>query len=62
MLRLHEIPLFLQLTLLASLSMYVPAVHAVVWDNHHEARVFFYAGTLGLFVSMLIAITINACR
>lgn len=58
--RLAETPLFLQLTLLASLSMYVPALHALSWDNHLEARVFFYAGSLGLFVSALVAITISA--
>ena len=60
--RLAEIPLFLQLTLLASLSMYVPAVHALNWNNHHEARVFFYAGSLGLFVSILIVITLSSGR
>ena len=60
--RLAEIPLFLQLTLLASLSMYVPAVHALIWNNHHEARVFFYAGSLGLFVSILIVITLSSGR
>ncbi|MBU2982307.1 TrkH family potassium uptake protein [Lentibacter algarum] len=59
MLRFHEIPLFLQLTLLASLSMFVPAVHASIWDNHHEARVFLYGGTLGVFVSTLVAITMQ---
>ncbi len=58
--RLAETPFFLQLTLLASLSMYVPALHALSWNAHHEARVFFYAGTLGLFVSSLIAITMSA--
>lgn len=58
--RFHEIPLFLQLTLLASLSMYVPALHALSWNAHHEARVFFYAGTLGVFVCGLIAISISS--
>ena len=60
--RLAEIPLFLQLTLLASLSMYAPAVHALNWNNHHEARVFFYAGTLGVFVCSLIVITLSSER
>jgi trk system potassium uptake protein TrkH len=60
--RLAEIPLFLQLTLLASLSMYAPAVHALNWNNHHEARVFFYAGTLGVFVCSLIVITLSSGR
>ena len=58
--RLADIPLFLQLTLLASASMYVPAIHALSWNNHHEARVFFYAGSLGLFVSAMIVITLSA--
>lgn len=58
--RLTEIPLFLQLTLLASVSMYAPAIHALSWNNHHEARSFFYAGTLGLFISSLVAITVHA--
>ncbi len=57
--RLHDIPLFLQLTLLASVSMFVPALHALSWNSHHEARVFFYAGTLGLFVCVLISIAIS---
>lgn len=60
--RLAEIPLFLQLTMLASVSMYVPAVHALNWNNHHEARVFFYAGTLGVFVCSLIIITLSSGR
>ncbi|RFP89128.1 TrkH family potassium uptake protein [Rhodobacteraceae bacterium 63075] len=60
--RLSDTPLFLQLTLLASLSMYAPALHALSWDNHHEARVFFYAGTLGIFVSLLFVITLSAGR
>ncbi|WP_438989930.1 TrkH family potassium uptake protein [Lentibacter sp.] len=42
--------------------MYAPAVHALNWNNHHEARVFFYAGTLGVFVCSLIVITLSSGR
>ncbi|MCR9126961.1 MAG: TrkH family potassium uptake protein [Rhodobacteraceae bacterium] len=43
-----RLPLFLLLTGVAALSMYVPAGYALALDLHAPARSFFYAGTLGL--------------
>mgnify|MGYP001082455731 CR=1 FL=1 len=52
---LTRLPLFLLVWGIASLSMYVPAIYAVVQDNHPASRSFFYAGTLGLiFVTMVV--------
>ncbi|MDU8929713.1 potassium transporter TrkG [Alisedimentitalea sp. MJ-SS2] len=42
-----------------ALSMYVPALHALVQEGFREARAFFYAGTLGLFTVSVITITLS---
>ncbi|WP_137700519.1 TrkH family potassium uptake protein [Marimonas lutisalis] len=57
--RLRHIPLFLALWGVAALSMYVPAIHAVLQERFAESRAFFYAGTLGLFAVVLIGITLR---
>jgi trk system potassium uptake protein TrkH len=53
---LSDIPLFLLLFGVSSLSMIVPAIHGVIADNHEAARAFLYAGLLGIFIFSLIAI------
>ncbi|WP_238366217.1 TrkH family potassium uptake protein [Mesobacterium pallidum] len=54
--RLLRLPLFLILTGITALSMYIPAIHALVRETHAEARSFFYAGTLGLILVGLVAL------
>ncbi|MFY9210615.1 MAG: potassium transporter TrkG [Aestuariivita sp.] len=53
-------PLFVLLLGISALSMYVPAAHALIRDDHPTSRSFFYAGTLGLIVVMLIAIVLSS--
>lgn len=53
--RLSQLPLFLLAVGIASLSMYVPALHALVADENDEAQAFFYAGTLGVVFFALVA-------
>ena len=54
--RVGELPLFLLAFGAASLSMYVPALHAVVVEESVEARTFFYTGSLGLILFAMIAV------
>lgn len=60
MIRLQNTPLFLSLTGIASLAMYVPAIYALSINAHADARAFFYVGTLGIFVVTLIVITLSS--
>jgi trk system potassium uptake protein TrkH len=60
--KIAELPLFLLICGVFALSMYVPAVVARVADQDHIARTFFYAGTLGLIVVILISIAVNGRR
>jgi trk system potassium uptake protein TrkH len=39
---LLRLPLFLLLTVVACLAMWVPAVYALALDDFHDARSFFY--------------------
>lgn len=55
---LLRLPLFLLIFGAASVSMYFPAIHAVTLDDHHTARSFFYAGTLGLIGVTLVALAL----
>ncbi|WP_319823772.1 potassium transporter TrkG [Thalassovita sp.] len=57
---LKNLPLFLLLTGIGALSMYVPAAHALVLESHTEARAFFYSGTLFLLIVGLIALAQSA--
>ena len=60
MIRIRHIPLFLAVSGIMALAMFVPAAHAVVHERFAEARAFFYSGTLGLFAVGLIIITLSA--
>ncbi|MGR3454041.1 TrkH family potassium uptake protein [Pseudooceanicola sp.] len=53
---LKDQPIFLLLTGLMALSMFVPAGHALAQDNHAVARGFFYTGLLALFATLLIGV------
>lgn len=57
--RLARLPLILLLTGVASLAMYAPAAYALAQDQHAPARSFFYAGTLGLIATTLIALSLG---
>ncbi|WP_240453912.1 TrkH family potassium uptake protein [Chachezhania antarctica] len=54
-----RLPLFLLIWGVAAMSMYVPAIHALSVENYDVSRVFFYGGTLGLFVVTLLGIAMN---
>lgn len=56
---LNRLPPFLLILAVFSLSMYVPALYALVRDNHPPARSFFYTGTMGLFIVALIALALG---
>lgn len=56
--RILELPVFLLFVILACLMMYIPAMHALVQQDYHIARSFFYAGTLGLILCALIGIAV----
>ncbi|MDV4144146.1 TrkH family potassium uptake protein [Shimia sp. FJ5] len=59
---LSRLPLFLLLFGLSGIVMYVPAIYAGVLHDLHEARSFFYSGTLVLFVFGLIALAMSHTR
>ena len=56
MFRLSEQPLILVLFASAALSMLVPALVALTMEDFLTARSFFYAGLIGLFVTLMIAL------
>ena len=58
MIRIRHIPLFLALSGLMAMSMYVPALHGLLNENFREARAFFYSGTLGVFAVLVILIAL----
>lgn len=57
--RMTKPPLFLQMMAISGAMMFLPAIMASVHSNHFEARMFFYSGTLVLFVCALIALATN---
>ena len=52
-----RLPLFLLIWGISSLAMWLPAVHALVLDDHHTSRSFFYAGVAGLILVVLVPAT-----
>lgn len=52
-----RLPLFLLIWGLASLAMWVPAVHALVLDDHPTSRSFFYSGIVGMMMVTLIGLS-----
>lgn len=56
---LTRLPLFLAMTGLVSLSMLVPAGFALAIEDFHDARSFFYAGLIGLILTVLVALALD---
>ncbi|WP_417472128.1 TrkH family potassium uptake protein [Leisingera sp.] len=54
-----RLPLFLLISGIASLAMWLPAIHALVLDDHHTSRSFFYSGILGLTLVVMIALALG---
>ena len=59
---LFRLPLFLLLFGFSGVAMYVPAIYAGVLHDLHEARSFFYSGTLVIFIFGLIALAMSDTR
>ena len=56
--KLYDAPLFVSLMGLGALSMLVPAIHALVIDDHPTSRAFFYSALLmGILFLMLVLAT-----
>ncbi|PSL17336.1 TrkH family potassium uptake protein [Shimia abyssi] len=56
---LSRFPLFLHLVAISGVLMFLPAILAVLQDDHFEARMFFYSAIFVIFVSTLIAMAIS---
>lgn len=56
---LMRLPLSLLIWGVFSLSMFLPAIYALVRDNHPASRSFFYSGLLGLICVILIALALG---
>lgn len=56
---LLRLPLFLLILSIASLSMWIPAIFALVLDDHVTSRAFFYTGILGLFLVALVGLSLG---
>lgn len=54
--RIQNMSLFLQLTGIAGVSMFVPAIYALSLEDFHSSRSFLYAGVLTIFAVVLIGI------
>ncbi len=54
--KLSEQPLFLLVAGVGSAAMFIPALHALAFEEHAEARAFFYSGLLGLVLLWFIAL------
>ncbi|QYX55490.1 TrkH family potassium uptake protein [Roseovarius sp. SCSIO 43702] len=59
---LARLPLFLILAAIASLSMMVPALHALLNEDHTIARSFLYWGLIGFVLIGLVGLAISANR
>ncbi|WP_171129770.1 MULTISPECIES: potassium transporter TrkG [unclassified Ruegeria] len=55
---LRRLPLLLLIWGAASLSMWIPAIYALVLDDHETSRAFFYSSLIGLFAVSLIALAV----
>src|SRR6056297_1740419 len=57
---LARLPLFLILAAISCVAMMVPALHALLNDDHTIARSFLYYGLIGLAFIALVCITLSA--
>ncbi|WP_233270295.1 TrkH family potassium uptake protein [Chachezhania sediminis] len=53
-----RLPLFVLIWAVAAASMYIPAIHALALYDYDISRVFFYGGTMGLFVVALVSLAV----
>ncbi|WP_299030116.1 potassium transporter TrkG [uncultured Sulfitobacter sp.] len=53
---LLQLPLFLLMFGIGMMSMFVPAIYALLADNHSASQAFFYAGLLGTVTFLLIGV------
>ncbi|WP_226892645.1 TrkH family potassium uptake protein [Phycobacter azelaicus] len=56
---LLRLPLFLLIWGIACIAMWIPAVHAVVLNDHPTSQSFFFSGLLGLFAVAVIALALG---
>ncbi|MEL0435524.1 TrkH family potassium uptake protein [Phycobacter sp. K97] len=56
---LLRLPLFLLIWGIACLAMWVPAIHAVILNDHPTSQSFFFSGLLGLFAVSVIALSLG---
>lgn len=54
--RLSRLPLLVQLATILSLSMFIPALHALMRDSHREAQAFFYWATILLVICTTVGL------
>lgn len=54
-----RLPLFLLIWGIASLAMWVPAIHSVVLNDHPTSQSFFYSGIVGLMIVTLIGLSLG---
>lgn len=57
--RLLTFPLILVLAGLSALAMFVPALHALVNEDHSVSRAFAYSGILGLAMVMIVGLAMS---
>lgn len=54
-----RLPLFLLIWSIASVAMWIPAVHALVLNDHPTSRAFLYTGILGVFLVALMGLSLG---
>jgi trk system potassium uptake protein TrkH len=54
--QLLALPLFLMISGIASVAMFVPATVALSLEDFHDARSFFYSGLIGLILTAMVAV------
>ncbi|WP_170359012.1 TrkH family potassium uptake protein [Ruegeria arenilitoris] len=53
---IRRLPLFLLITAVVSLAMWIPAIYALALDDHPTSRSFFYSGLVGLFLVTIVGL------
>lgn len=57
--RVLDLPVFLIFVIITCAAMYLPAIHALLLEDFHVSRSFFYSGTLGLVLSAMIGVALS---
>ncbi len=55
-----NLPLFLKLVCIASLTMWMPAIICLIAEEFYQSRTFFYSGLLGLTFVAIMGITLSS--